>query len=60
MEPTLVAPTAVMEKKPWSQRPMYTALSFKLNRFLTSLAMPGFTLNSSPAAVNMLCIILIF
>ncbi len=52
MEPTLVAPTATMEKKPCCHSPTYAALSFKLNRPFTRRAIPGFTLNSSPTNIT--------
>ena len=39
IEPTLVAPTGVMLKKPWRQRPRRATRSFSVNRFGTRFAM---------------------
>ena len=49
MDPTLVAPTAAMAKKPCSHWPKYTALSFKWKRPCTIRATLGLTLSRSPA-----------
>lgn len=49
MDPTLVAPTAVMEKNPCFHSPTYTALSFNTNKSGSKRAIFGLTLNSSPA-----------
>jgi len=48
MDPTLVAPTAVIEKNPCSHSPTYTALSFNTNKSGSKRAIFGLTLNSSP------------
>lgn len=48
MDPTLVAPTAVIEKNPCSHSPTYTALSFNTNKSGSKLAIFGLTLNNSP------------
>ena len=48
MDPTLVAPTAHIEKKPCSHLPVYTARSLKLKSPWIQRATPGLTLNSSP------------
>lgn len=43
MEPTLVAPTAVREKKPCVHSPLNTTLSLWQNSSLIQRATPGFT-----------------
>lgn len=43
MEPTLVAPTAVREKKPCVHSPLSTTLSLWQNSSLIQRATPGFT-----------------
>lgn len=48
IDPTLVAPTAVIEKKPCFHLPKYTTLSLMLNRPATQFTIPGATLRSSP------------
>lgn len=48
MDPTLVAPTAVIEKNPCAHSPMYTARSFKTNKSGSNRAIFGLTLNNSP------------
>lgn len=51
IDPTFVAPTAVIEKNPCSQSPTYTALSFSTNRSGNSRAILGLTLNNSPTKI---------
>ena len=52
MEPTLVAPTAPMAKKPCSHVPTYTALSFRVKSPCTLRAMNSLTLSRSPTQVT--------
>jgi len=51
IDPTFVAPTAVIEKNPCSHSPIYTALSFNTNKSGSKRAIFGLTLNSSPTKI---------
>lgn len=52
MDPTLVAPTAVIEKNPCTHSPTYTARSFKTNKSGNNRAIFGLTLNNSPITIT--------
>jgi hypothetical protein len=52
MEPTLKAPTAENEKKPWIQLPKSTVLSFNVNNPGIFFAAHGATVSSSPVKIE--------
>lgn len=52
MEPTLVAPTGTMEKKPWRHRPRRATRSLRTNRSWSLLAIQGETEKSSPVMIR--------